>query len=184
MDWIQIFIPELTLIFAFIVFPALLVWLFPKTWSWPKLICECKNRVLCLRIIGSFDPLLMGVLIVIVPLYFLFDEKIVVFVPFLLFFKWLFWLIERQQYEFSAAGIRYQKAFSSGFMAWEDVREINIVSPGQRLMFRSQRTKIVIELVPLSQHFPGNFDAPRVAQLIARFARKKLRHRTNILWCT
>lgn len=179
MDWK----PTLLIFLAIYLIPTLLVWLFPKTWARPTAVCECKDQSLILRMDGSADALLMGALLVIAWMYFYENEPIVVLVPFLLFFKVVLWLVLRVRYEISAVGIRYQKYFSRGFMAWDDIVEINIVAPERRLMFRSDRAKVVISLFP-NKHLQYAFDAPRVAQLIARFARKKLRHRTNILWCT
>ncbi len=131
MDWLQIFGPAVYQILGLVVFPALLVLLFPKTWAWPKQVCECNNRALRLRIVGSFDVMLMGILIVVALMYFV-NEASIVMVPFLLFFKWLIWLIERQKYEFSSAEFAIKRHFPVVFMAWDDIVEINTVSPLQR----------------------------------------------------
>ncbi len=110
------------------------------------------------------------------------NEASIVMVPFLLFFKWLVWLIERQKYEFSSAGIRYQKAFSSGFMAWDDIVEINIVSPVQRLMFRSDRAKIVISLLP-SEHLQYA-SMRRVGAVDCALRPEETAPPNQHLWCT
>lgn len=166
-------------------FPYLFSVLFPKTCQWPRSFCECRGRVLCVGIDGGFNAyFLSGIISAIWVGYKRNDVVLGAFVIiFILVIKFLAYLFLRFRVEISSAGIRFRTPFSSGFIAWTEIREINIVDPEKRLMFSTGRSKIAFSL-SIFESETLSFDRRRVAGLIARFARKKLRNRTSILWCT
>jgi hypothetical protein len=183
MEWQR----HLELFVLLFVFPSGLVYFFPKTWQWPTANCELKNRNLRIYLSGDMDAFLMGAVLGIVIAFFRHQKieilELIMVLLSLCAVKFLIFFFMRYQYLISVSGIEYKTPFSSGFMAWNDMTEVNIVAPERRIMFRGENAKIVLNLFP-TQFLGFSFDGPRIARLIARFAKKQLRNNKKVMWST